>query len=198
VTIPDSVTSIEDGAFAYCTSLSNVTIPAGVTSIGYVAFYGCTSLKGATIPNGVVYIGSYAFYNCTNLTKALFQGNAPSVNGGAGSADTTAFYGDSGTVYYLPGTTGWTNTFGGWPTAPWSQPNPQILGNGYGLGVSSNQFGFTVSWATNVSVVVEACTNLANPVWTRVATNALSNGVCAFTDPQWTNYPSRFYRVRSQ
>jgi hypothetical protein len=31
-----------------------------------------------------------------------------------------------------------------------------------------------------------------------VVTNTLTNGVCTFTDPQWTNYPNRFYRVRSQ
>jgi hypothetical protein len=135
------------------------------------------------------------FFDCASLTKALFQGNAPTVNYGA---DTTVFFGESGTVYYLPGTTGWTNTFGGWPTAPWYQPNPQILGNGNGLGVQSNQFSFTISWATNISVVVEACSNLANPVWMPVATNALSNGAYTFSDPQWTNYPSRFYRVRSQ
>ncbi|MDE5775787.1 MAG: leucine-rich repeat domain-containing protein, partial [Treponemataceae bacterium] len=44
VTIPDSVTSIGDGAFHGCTSLTNVTIPASVTSIWNSAFDGCTSL----------------------------------------------------------------------------------------------------------------------------------------------------------
>jgi len=43
--------------------------------------------------------------------------------------------------------------------------------------------------------VVEACTNLTNPVWIPVATNALSNGTNYFSDAQWTNYPYRFYRV---
>jgi formylglycine-generating enzyme required for sulfatase activity len=44
---------------------------------------------------------------------------------------------------------------------------------------------------------VEACTNLASPVWIPVGTNALTDGWCSFSDPDWTNYPSRFYRVRS-
>jgi hypothetical protein len=71
------------------------------------------------------------------------------------------------------------------------------LGNGDGLGVNTNGFSFTISWATNVPVVVEACTNLAIPVWLGIQTNNLSNGSSYFSDPQWTNYLGRFYRVRS-
>jgi hypothetical protein len=120
------------------------------------------------------------------------------VDGQPGSADNTVFYGESGTAYYLPGTTGWGATFGGWPTAGWYQPKPTILGSGYGLGVRSNSFGFTISWATNLSIIVQATTNLANPVWTPLATNPLVGGTNYFSDPKWTNYPGRFYRVRSQ
>jgi hypothetical protein len=56
-------------------------------------------------------------------------------------------------------------------------------------------FGFTISWATNASVVVEAATNLANPVWIPVSINTLTGGTSYFSDPQWTNYPMRFYRA---
>jgi hypothetical protein len=45
-------------------------------------------------------------------------------------------------------------------------------------------------------VVVEASTNLQS--WTPVITNALVNGTNAFSDSAYTNYPQRFYRVRSQ
>jgi len=227
VTIPDSLTNIGSKAFWYCPLLSSITVgaqnpayasvggvlfnrsmttlvqyppgnragayalPNSVTSIGSLAFYGCASLTNVTLGSGVTNIGDMAFFECTNLTQAFFQGNAT-------SAESDLFYGAPGTVYYLPGTTGWTNTFGGLPTAPWYQRNPQVLGNGCGLGVQSNRFNFIVSWATNASVVVQACTNLARPVWTPVATNTLAGGTTAFSDPQWTNYPSRFYRVRSQ
>jgi hypothetical protein len=30
------------------------------------------------------------------------------------------------------------------------------------------------------------------------ATNALTGGTFQFSDPDWTNYPARFYRIRSQ
>ena len=45
-------------------------------------------------------------------------------------------------------------------------------------------------------VVVEASTNLANPIWSPLATNTLTSGSSYFSDPQWTNYPGRFYRLR--
>ena len=51
VTIPDSVTSIGEGAFIFCTSLSNITIPSSVTSIGAGAFEHCSGLTSLTIPD---------------------------------------------------------------------------------------------------------------------------------------------------
>src|SRR5262249_572994 len=170
------------------TSLTSVTIPNSVTSIGWGAFMGCTGLATVTIPNSVYYIEDYAFGYCTSLVRAYFQGDAP--GGGL-----LVFLGaTNGTAGYLPGPPLWASTFGGIPTALWSLPYPLILNSS--LGVRSNQFGFTVSWATNLSVVVEAATNLANPIWSPLATNALVGGTFYFGDPQWTKYPTRFYRVR--
>jgi hypothetical protein len=191
VTIGNSVTSIGDGAFYFCDSLTSVTSPDSVTSIGTYAFWYCTSLKQVAIPNSVTSIGDDAFGNCTSLTASYFQGNAPPDDGTAFTKDSNA------TVYYLPGTTGWGATFGSSPTALWFLPNPLILNTGSNFGMQSNRFGFTISWDTNISVVVQACTNLANPVWQPVATNALSNGFSYFSDSKWTNYHSRFYRLRS-
>jgi len=44
---------------------------------------------------------------------------------------------------------------------------------------------------------VEGAANLANPGWLPLQTNALNNGFLSFSDPAWTNYPARFYRIRS-
>lgn len=67
VTIPDSVTSIPDYAFAFCSQLTNISIPNSVTFIGFFAFNSCTSLKSITLPSSLSTIQSSAFYNCGNL-----------------------------------------------------------------------------------------------------------------------------------
>ncbi|HKI70311.1 MAG TPA: hypothetical protein VKA67_12020, partial [Verrucomicrobiae bacterium] len=64
------------------------------------------------------------------------------------------------------------------------------------LGVQNNQYRFTISWATNTTVVVEVSTNLQD--WIPVSTNTLVSGTNAFWDSNWTNYPQRYYRVRSE
>ena len=58
-----------------------------------------------------------------------------------------------------------------------------------------NKFGFNLVWSSGHTVVVEASTNLVN--WEPVQTNMLTTGSAYFSDPQWTNYPGRFYRLRS-
>ena len=60
--IPDSVTSIGDGAFGCCSSLSSLFIPNSVTSIGDGAFEGCSSLSSLVIPDSVVNIKGNPFY----------------------------------------------------------------------------------------------------------------------------------------
>ena len=67
VTIPDSVTSIGDGAFSGCRNLTSVTIPDSVTEIGWDAFEDCSSLTSVTIPDSVTEIGGYAFEGCSSL-----------------------------------------------------------------------------------------------------------------------------------
>lgn len=70
------VTSIGDGAFQGCSSLTSLTIPASVTSIGNSVFAGCTRLTSVTIPARVTSIGSCAFEGCPNLRIAVSAGNA--------------------------------------------------------------------------------------------------------------------------
>jgi hypothetical protein len=197
------LTTIASGAFDNPggLGLTNIIIGANVTTIGNYAFASCSSLTSITIPNNVTSIGSGAFAFCDNLKSAYFQGNAP-------SADSSVFFRWSSfpifppiyepplptTVYYLPGTTGWGTTFGGCPTVLW---NPQAQTSDDNFGVRTNQFGFNIAGTTNIPIVVEAATNLADGPWTVLQSCTLTNGLVYFSDPQWTNYHSRFYRFRS-
>lgn len=192
VTIPDSVIDIGQFAFEWCYGLSSLTIGNGVVGIEDEAFDGCTNLTSVTIPNSVTSIGAYAFGDCTRLTSVYFQGNAPSLGSGSPFSGTTNV-----TVYYLPGTAGWGATFGNRPTAHWHLPYPAILSFGPSFGVQSNRFGFIISWATNIPVMIEASTTLATPSWSPIGTNTLTGGASYFSDPQWTNHPVRFYRLHS-
>jgi len=86
VTIPNSVTSIGEGAFGGCSGLTSITIPTGVTSIGKGAFGLCRGLTSVTIPNSVTSIGIEAFYWCRNLTSVT-------IGSGVTSIDMRAFLG---------------------------------------------------------------------------------------------------------
>ena len=78
-----TVTSIGNGAFGWCKSLTGVTIPDSVTSIGGSAFYGCTSLTSVTIPDSVTSIGGSAFGNCKSLTNMTIPDSVTLIGNGA-------------------------------------------------------------------------------------------------------------------
>ena len=143
VTIPGSVTSIGQEAFLECNSLTNASMANGVTSIGGQAFDDCTNLTSVTIPGSATSIGAEAFSGCSSLTSAYFLGNAR-------TSYTGAFLGDNDnvlTTYYLPGTTGWSLTFWGYPSSgpPAVLWNPLIQAGGANFGVLNNEFGFNIT-----------------------------------------------------
>ena len=108
VVIPNSVTSIGEGAFYGCSGLTSVTIPNSVTSIGDAAFRGCIGLTKVTINSNtiasktyssssslnnifgtqvaeyvlggsVTSIGDYAFFDCSGLTSVTIPNSITSI-----------------------------------------------------------------------------------------------------------------------
>ena len=77
--IPNTVTTIGDGAFNGCTTLTSVTIPTSVTRIDWWAFSGCTGLTTLTLPGSVTNLGNYAFAFCGNLTEITSLAEEPPV-----------------------------------------------------------------------------------------------------------------------
>lgn len=71
VSVTSGVKTIGNNAFADCTSLLKVTIASTVTTIGKEAFYNCSALKGIKIPDSVTSVGVDAFkytYDYSNQT----------------------------------------------------------------------------------------------------------------------------------
>jgi hypothetical protein len=188
VTLGSSLATIESYAFYNCSKLPSVTIPNSVITIGDSAFQNCTALTGVLIGDSVISIGNSAFASCQNLIGVYFRGEAPY------SVASSAFNNDPyATVYYATGTTGWGATLAGLPVMPW---NLQMQTRAPSFGVETNQFGFNYTWESNLVIIVEACTNLAHPVWSPLQTNNLTGLSAYFSDPQWTNYRARYYRLR--
>lgn len=153
------VTRIEASAFESCTNLSRVTIPANITSMG-----------------------DYAFSNCINLATVAFFGNPPILGSDVFHNDTIA------SIIYMPGTTGWSATYGGRPAYLW---NPQAMD---AYVDNDNSFVFTIAGSSNLPVCVVVSTNLLDKTWTPLETNALTGGAIQFSDSQSSNRPARYYR----
>ena len=73
IVLPDTILSIGDFAFFYCTKLTSVVIPDSVTSIGSAAFRYCRSLTSIVIPDSVTSIGYYAFDGCSKLQFTEYE-----------------------------------------------------------------------------------------------------------------------------
>ena len=124
VTIPASVTTIEDEAFLLCNSLATLTfadnsqlktignsafkgtaisgelnnLPASLESIGNAAFNGLT-ITGVVIPASVTTIGDYAFSGCSSLAALSFADGSQLKTIGKEAFKGTAI---SGKLDYLP------------------------------------------------------------------------------------------------
>lgn len=102
-TVPDSVVSIERGAFheteklvsltlspsireigeeiiCNCESIAELIIPNGPTKVKGSAFSICPSLEYVYFPDSVEYVGSYTFSRCESLSKVSFGKNVSEIH----------------------------------------------------------------------------------------------------------------------
>ena len=74
VVLPNSLKTIGNYAFYYCSRLTSISIPEGVTTIKAHAFFGCEKVSTVTLYNNVTYIGSQAFDACSKITDVYYYG----------------------------------------------------------------------------------------------------------------------------
>ncbi|HEV2454438.1 MAG TPA: leucine-rich repeat domain-containing protein [Verrucomicrobiae bacterium] len=200
INIPGSVLSIGPFAVDGCNALTTVTLGCGLRAIG-TNMFSESAMNTIVIPNSVTSIGDLAF-DRSGLTNIIISANLATIGSSAFSgslrlrslyflgnppgADATVFTGDTNvTIYYLPHTTGWSNTFAGIPTALWLPPLPPL-----GITSYSNQPVVILPYlaeSIGKHFVVQMTTNLASGPWVNV-----TNGV-PFLGVQITNAPSPAY-----
>ncbi|MBQ3150204.1 MAG: leucine-rich repeat domain-containing protein [Clostridia bacterium] len=83
VSIPDSVTKIKDSAFISMKNLEEIIIPDNVTAIGSNTFESCIRLKSVKLGKEVSTIGGDAFRNCVQLRSIKLPDTLTTVGYGA-------------------------------------------------------------------------------------------------------------------
>ena len=83
VTIPQSVTSIGDSAFAGCHNLDSLTINDAATSIGRRAFAECPLTTTLELGENITTIGNSAFYDCRGLKNVTIPQSVTSIGDSA-------------------------------------------------------------------------------------------------------------------
>lgn len=74
IVIPNSVKNIGKGAFVDCAYLTNIVIPNSINAIKGTTFFSCTSLEKIIIPSSVKNIGTSAFSKCSKLKSVIYRG----------------------------------------------------------------------------------------------------------------------------
>lgn len=83
VTLPDSISSIGQHAFAYCDKITSIKIPSCVTSLEGYVFSGCEELGTVTFQEGLTSIGEHAFFGCEELKSISLPDSLTEVKDGA-------------------------------------------------------------------------------------------------------------------
>lgn len=78
IAIPDTVNEIGAGAFYGSSALAEITLPSGITVLPETLFMACSALQSVTIPKTVTEIQEGVFTNCSAMTEILVEEGNPS------------------------------------------------------------------------------------------------------------------------
>ncbi len=92
VTLPSSVTTLNNYCFSPMASLTTVNMANGLETIGRGSLRNCPNLTSVTIPESVTKIDKQAFSGNWRMSSAYFDGDAPSLGGSAFSGLAADFH----------------------------------------------------------------------------------------------------------
>jgi len=70
------LTSVGDGAFCGCSSMTSVVLPDSLTQLSNNAFFRCSSLVSVVLPDSLTQLGNWVFNGCTSLTSVVMPDSA--------------------------------------------------------------------------------------------------------------------------
>lgn len=83
VRIPNSIVTINSGAFSFCNQLSSVVLPSSITEIADRVFEYCNSITALSIPDNIISIGNHAFDCCRSLREIVLPENVTTIGDSA-------------------------------------------------------------------------------------------------------------------
>src|SRR5574344_294175 len=82
IILPNSITSLGNDCFGSCSNLTSIILPNSITSLGNLCFWNCSSLTSITLPNSITSLGYNCFGLCTNLTSITLPNSITSLGNG--------------------------------------------------------------------------------------------------------------------
>lgn len=82
IVLNDELATIDDYAFSYCSSLTDIDIPFSVRAIGNSTFSNCTELKNISLGISLISIGKFAFSDCPKLKEIVILSEVTKISEG--------------------------------------------------------------------------------------------------------------------
>jgi hypothetical protein len=187
IAIPEGVALIDHYAFSDCTALTRLNLPSSVRIVGDYAFRGCSELSVTYIPRHITSIGYGSFSECIALRSVFFLGDEP-------QWVPDVFASSGGVVsYYLPGASGWAETYGDRPVKLWDPHFEQLPG----LYDEASCGRLVLMGEVDIPIVVETSTDIVSGEWSSLPVATLTNGILPIGHLYGDDGLARFFRVRS-